>query len=242
MSRPVGETAMLMAAGLGTRMRPLTNDRPKPLIEVAGRTLIDRILDVLVAAGVRRAVINVHYLADMMEAHLARRTDIEILISDEREQLLETGGAIVRSRALLGDDPVLVVNTDAFWWPASTAPIDRLRATFNPESMDECLLLADISQSLGFDGPGDFFLEPDGRLKRRGEAPAAPFAYAGVRLMNPSLYDGLPEEPFSANRVWNGVIASGRLYGVPLEAFWLHVGDPDALKDADAHISGKAVT
>lgn len=231
-------TAMLMAAGLGTRMRPLTLHTPKPLIRVGGRSLIDHVLDVLVAAGVQRAVVNVHWLADAMAVHLAARRDIEILISDERDRLLETGGGFVKALPLLGDDPVLVANTDAFWWPLSVEPLQRLIAAFDPARMDEMLLLADPARSLGYDGAGDFFLGEDGRLTRRGAAQAAPFAFAGIRLVDPSGYRGEPPEPFSANRVWERSLAAGRLHGLPLDAFWLHVGDPQALEQAERHLAG----
>lgn len=222
-------TACLLAAGLGTRMRPLTDTCPKPMLEVDGRSMIDRLLDNLAAAGVVRAVVNVHWLADMLEVHVHRRTDIEIVISDERARLLETGGGLVRALPLLGDDPVFVLNTDAFWHPGGPGPLTALCDAFDPETMDECLLLADIGRSLGYHGAGDFFLEADGRVRRRGEAASAPFAFAGVRITRPQAYQGLAEEPFSANRVWNGMLPEGRLHGVVMDADWLHVGDPDAL-------------
>jgi N-acetyl-alpha-D-muramate 1-phosphate uridylyltransferase len=227
------QTAMLLAAGQGTRMRPLTQTRPKPLIEVAGRTLLDRLLDVLVEAGIVRAVVNVHYLADQIEAHLAGRTDIEIVISDERAQLLETGGALVKAAPQLGDAPVLVVNTDAIWAPMDTAPLATLAQTYDPDLMDTLLLLADPLRSLGYQAPGDFFRDPQGRLTRRGAADRAPWAYAGVRITRPALYRDLPVEPFSANRVWDPMIAAGRMQGCPLDRFWLHVGDPKAHRDAE---------
>jgi MurNAc alpha-1-phosphate uridylyltransferase len=226
-------TAMVLAAGLGTRMRPLTDATAKPLLEVAGRSMIDRLLDNLVGAGVARAVINVHWCADLVEAHLANRTDIEVVISDEREQVLETGGGLAKARPLLGDDPILVVNTDAFWEPTGAEPILALAKGFETELMDELLLLADTKRCLGFPGAGDFFLDDTGVLSRRGDAACAPWAYAGVRILKPQLYDGASVEPFSANRVWNDLIPKARLHGLPLDRFWLHVGDPDALKHAE---------
>ncbi|MEZ5946228.1 MAG: nucleotidyltransferase family protein [Hyphomonas sp.] len=233
MSVPVPHTAMVLAAGLGTRMRPLTDGRPKPLIQVNGKALIDRMLDPLVAAGVKRAIVNVHYLADQVEAHLASRNDIEIVISDERGEVLETGGALAKARALLGDDPILVANTDAFWAPASPQPVEALAAAFEPAQMDALLLLADTGRSLGFDGAGDFFRGDDGALTRRGEAISAPFAYCGLRIIRPQLYDNAPVERFSALRVWDALIPEKRLHGLVLDRFWLHVGDPGALKDAE---------
>lgn len=236
MSR-VPETAFLLAAGKGTRMRPLTLETPKPMIEIGGRALIDRILDVLVAAGVRRAVVNVHWLADRLEAHLAARSDIEIAFSDERAELLETGGALARARPLLGSDPILIVNTDAIWGPADAEPIRALAAAWDPAEMDELLLLADTGRSLGFAGPGDFFRGPRGALARRGRAETAPWAFAGVRIADPHRFDALPIEPFSANRLWDPSLVAGRLHGLPLDRFWLHVGDPRALADAETWLA-----
>lgn len=226
-------TAMVLAAGLGTRMRPLTDATAKPLIEVAGRSMIDRLLDNLALAGVTRAIVNVHWCADLVEAHLQDRHDLQIVISDEREEVLETGGGLAKARPLLGDDPIFVVNTDAFWAPAGPGPLKDLAQAFDPDRMDELLLLADTSRCLGFPGAGDFFLNDASQLSRRGEAAKAPWAYAGVRIIKPKLYDGIEAAPFSANRIWNECLAADRLYGAPLDRFWLHVGDPQALKDAE---------
>ncbi|MEO0784900.1 MAG: nucleotidyltransferase family protein [Pseudomonadota bacterium] len=226
-------TAFIMAAGLGTRMRPLTNTTPKPLIKVAGRSIIDRLLDALVAAGVGRAIVNVHWLADQMETHLAGRTDIEIIISDERDELLETGGGLAKARPLLGEDPVFIVNADVLWSPGDAAPLAALAEAYDPGAMDELLLLADLGRCLGFPGAGDFFRSDDGALARRGDAPSAPWAYAGVRIANPQTFHDLPVEKFSANRLWEPMIAARRLHGLPLNGFWLHIGDPGALADAE---------
>ncbi|GAB5456761.1 MAG: nucleotidyltransferase family protein [Henriciella sp.] len=226
-------TAMVLAAGLGTRMRPLTDDTAKPLLEVAGRSMIDRLLDNLVSAGVQRAIVNVHWCADQVETHLKTRQDLEIVISDERDAVLETGGGLAKARPLLGDDPIFVVNTDAFWEPTSAKPLQKLAEGFDKELMDEVLLLADTKRCLGFPGAGDFFLEETGAIKRRGDAASAPWAYAGLRILKPQLYDGAAVEPFSANRIWNDLLPKGRVHGVPLDRFWLHVGDPQALKDAE---------
>jgi len=226
-------TAMVLAAGLGTRMRPLTDATAKPLLDVAGRSMIDRLLDNLVVAGVERVVVNVHWCADLVETHLQDRHDLQIVISDEREQVLETGGGLAKARPLLGDDPVFVVNTDAFWEPTGPGPIKSLAASFDSELMDELLLLADTKRCLGFPGAGDFFRDQAGALTRRGDADQAPWAYAGVRILKPSLYDDAPIEPFSANRIWNELLPKGRIHGQPLDRFWLHVGDPQALKDAE---------
>jgi MurNAc alpha-1-phosphate uridylyltransferase len=231
-------TAMLMAAGLGTRMRPLTEHLPKPLIPVGGRAMIDHLLDALIAAGVTHAVVNVHWLADLMEAHLRRRTDIAITFSDERDQLLETGGGLVKALPLLGRGPVYVLNTDAFWWPVTPGPLLALAQAFDPQLMDECLLLARPERSLGYDGAGDFNRDAEGRLTRRGSAPSAPFAFAGARVCDLARYRQREATPFSANRVWDESLAAGRLHGVVMDpaAFWLHVGDPEALAQARRHV------
>ena len=226
-------TAMVMAAGLGTRMRPLTEATAKPLLEVAGRSMIDRLLDNLVSAGVARVIVNVHWCADLVETHLQGRQDLQIVISDERTQVLETGGGLAKARPLLGDDPVFVVNTDAFWEPTGSEPLHELAERFDPARMDELLLLADTKRCLGFPGAGDFFRSDAGLLSRRGDAASAPWAYAGIRILKPSLYDDLPVEPFSANRVWEPLLQRGRVHGHPLDRFWLHVGDPKALADAE---------
>ncbi len=230
------KTAMLLAAGLGTRMRPLTNNRPKPLIEVAGRSLIDYTLDNLVAAGVERAVINVHYLADMMEEHLIKRTDVEVIISDEREELLETGGGVVKALPHLGKDPVFVCNTDAFWAPDNGETLTCMAHEYDPARMDFLLLLARIENSLGYHGAGDFYLDEDNVLVRRGVRKTAPYVFAGVYVMRPQLVENLKVEPFSANVYWNTAHTYKRLFGEVMSPFWMHVGDPAARDDAEAHL------
>lgn len=230
------KTAMLMAAGLGTRMRPLTNDLPKPLIEVAGRTLIDRTLDNLVAAGIEKAIVNVHYFADMVESHLEKRTDIDIIFSDERDELLETGGGVVKALPYLGSDPVLICNTDAFWLNDNAKTISELIANFQPETMDSLLLLAKKEHSLGYHGKGDFSLADNGELDRRGDAPSAPYVFAGMYAFNPKTISDLKIEPFSANIYWNKSKDNNRLYGQVIEPFWMHVGDPQARQDAERYI------
>lgn len=226
-------TAMVLAAGLGTRMRPLTDTTAKPLLQVAGKALMDYLLDALVAAGVQRCVVNVHWCAEQVEAHLSGRTDVEIILSDERDGVLETGGGLAKARPLLGEAPIFVVNTDAFWGRGDAAPLKELARGFAPDVMDELLLLADTGRCLGFNGAGDFIRAESGALIRRGDAPSAPYAYAGVRILKPQLYDGAPVEPFSANQIWNRLLPQGRVHGLPLDDFWLHVGDPQALKDAE---------
>ena len=219
---------MVLAAGLGTRMRPLTDDRPKALVEVNGKALIDHMLDRLADAGVTTAVVNVHAFADRLEAHLANRTAApKIVISDERGELLETGGGVKKARALLGDDPIYVANIDAVWTEDGLPALDALSAAYDPATMDACLLLAPLERSLGFDGPGDMFLD-NGLARFRGEAPSAPYAFAGVHITRPSVVDGEPDGPFSLSKLWRIMAAQGRLGAVVLDGFWMHVGDPRA--------------
>lgn len=226
-------TAMVLAAGLGTRMRPLTDTTAKPLIKVGGKALIDRMIDPIVAAGVKRIVVNVHWCPDDVEAHVKARADVDVIISDEREAPLETGGGLAKARPLLGDDPIFVVNTDAFWAPETATPFQLMADQFDPETMDGLLLLADRQRCLGFPGPGDFFLADDNTLTRRGEAASAPWAYAGLRIIKPQAFDHEPIEPFSVLRKWDKSIKDRRLFGMPLDHFWLHVGTPEALEDAE---------
>jgi MurNAc alpha-1-phosphate uridylyltransferase len=232
-------TAMVLAAGLGTRMRPLTLTRPKPLIDVGGKTLLDHTLDRLAEAGVEKAVVNAHYLADQIEAHVARRARPRIIVSDERALLLETGGAIAKARAQLGDDPIFVCNTDQLWTERAPA-LSALADAFDPATMDVMMLLASRDACLGFHGAGDFFRDRAGRLTPRGEESAAPWIYAGAYVLNPRVLDGLIAEPFSAWRFWTPAIAAGRCHGLPLDGFWMHVGDPAARDEAEAKLAGLA--
>jgi MurNAc alpha-1-phosphate uridylyltransferase len=229
------KTAMVLAAGLGTRMRPLTNDRPKALVEVGGRALIDHVLDRLAEAGVEKAVVNVHWFADRLESHLAARTRPAITISDERAELLETGGALKKARPLLGDDPVFVANIDSVWIDRGDALGDLIRL-WDPERMDAALLLARREGSIGFEGGGDFFLADDGALTFRGEAASAPFAYMGVHITRPDYADAGPDGPFSLSPLWRQSAAEGRLYGCVLDGDWMHVGDPQARDEAEARL------
>jgi MurNAc alpha-1-phosphate uridylyltransferase len=217
---------MVLAAGLGTRMRPLTNDRPKALVEVGGKALIDHMLDRLGDAGVETAVVNVHWFAERLEGHLAeRRRAPEIVISDERRELLETGGGLKKARKLVGDEPIFVANIDSVWLDRGDA-LSQLAALWDPERMDAALLLARRDQSIGFEGAGDFFLGEDGRLTFRGDAPSSPYAYMGVHITKPQIVDNEPKGPFSLARVWRRLAEEGRLFGTCLDGFWMHVGDP----------------
>jgi MurNAc alpha-1-phosphate uridylyltransferase len=235
---PPIERAMVMAAGVGSRMRPLTDTRPKVLIEVGGKTLIDHMLDRLADDGVGQAVVNVHHLADQVESHLAKRTKPRIVISDERTLLLETGGGLVKARAHLGERPIFVCNSDSVWLedPGATPALAQLRAAWDGSKMDALLLLARLDRTLGFPGPGDFHLLPDGRLKRRAPDPRSDYAYMGVQIFDPRQLEGHAVEPFSTNRFWDESLAKGRLYGLVLQGDWMHVGDPQAMKDAEAKL------
>ena len=221
---------MVLAAGLGTRMRPLTDAMPKALVPVAGRALIDRVLDELVAAGVERAVVNVHYLAAQMEDHLAARRDLEVLISDEREALLDSGGGIQKARRLLGEAPFFVANIDSLWIDAGDAPLETLKRAWDPEAMDLLLLLVARGRGLGFEGPQGFLMDDAGRLTHSASPDVVtPFANVGFGIMKPEILDSSPAAgPFSIVPVWHELQAAGRLYGVAMDAFWMHVGDPAA--------------
>ena len=231
MSAPT--TAMVFAAGLGTRMRPLTDDRPKALVEVAGRPLIGHMLDRLADAGVATAVVNVHYFADRLETYLTGRTRPRIILSDERAELLETGGGLKKAWPLLGEDPVWVVNTDSVWIEHGASALGALVEAWDPQRMDVCLLLADMDRSLGFDGPGDAFVE-EGRLRFRGEARTAPYAYMGVHICKPGIVDAGPDGPFSLTRIWRPLAEQGRIGAAVLDGTWMHVGDPAARDAAEA--------
>jgi MurNAc alpha-1-phosphate uridylyltransferase len=228
---------MVLAAGLGSRLRPLTDDRPKALVEVAGSALIDHMLARLAAAGVSRAVVNVHAHADRLEAHLmARNTAPQILISDEREAVLETGGGLRKARPLLGDDPVFVANIDSVWIEQGTPLTEALKAAWDPDRMDVLLAGARLDKAIGFDGPGDFFLADDGRLQFRGEAKTAPYAYMGLHITKPQIVADGPPGAFSLVVPWRKLAEQGRLYGVVLDGEWMHVGDPQALREAEARL------
>jgi len=226
-------TAMVLAAGLGTRLRPLTLTRPKALVEVGGKALIDHMLDRLVAAGVRRAIVNVHAFADDLEAHVSRRADLEVLISDERAAPLETGGGLKRARPLLGVDPIFVCNIDSVWIEHGAPALDGLIAAWDPRQVDDVLLLAPLERTVGFDGPGDFFRDDAGALTPRDPSPTAPLAYIGAHLMDPGLIDAWPDGPHGIFPHWQAMSRAGRLHGAVLDGLWMHVGDPVALAEAE---------
>ena len=236
----IPNTAMVLAAGLGTLLRPITDHTPKPLIPVAGRTLLDRCLDRLVEAGIQRAVVNIHWLGSKIRDHLLNRDDIEIVISDESDLLLETGGGITRALPLLGSAPFFAVNADLIWRDEGRElALHRLAAAFDPARMDGLLLLQSREDAIGHSGPGDFFLAADGRLSRRGQQATAPYVYTGVQILQPTLFRNAPARAFSLNILYDRAIAINRLYGLQHRGLWMDVGTPDGLQQAETILHGQ---
>ncbi len=231
--------AMVLAAGRGERLRPVTDRLPKPLVRVGGRPLIDHVLDGLAAAGVARAVVNLWYLADPIAAHLADRTTPDIVLSRE-ETLLDTGGGVAKALPELGPEPFYVLSSDGLWRDGATPALARLAAAWDDDAMDALLLLQPMAAAVGFDGAGDFFIEPDGRLARRGGAARAPYAYMSIQLMHPRAFGGCPAGAFSNNWVWDRALAAGRLFGLVHDGAWCHVGDAAGLAAADAWLESGA--
>jgi MurNAc alpha-1-phosphate uridylyltransferase len=228
---------MVLAAGIGTRMRPLTDTRPKPMVEVGGRPLIDHVLNRLEEADITTAVVNLHHHADLMERHLRRRRGPpRIVFSDERDALLETGGGIRRALPLLGPAPFISINADTIWIEGIRPNLPTLIDGFDPERMDGLLLLAPTSASIGYDGRGDFVMDGQGALTFRGERSVAPFVYAGAAVLRPELFDDSPEGPFSLTYLFRRAAEEGRLFGLRLEGVWMHVGTPEAIVEAEEAI------
>ena len=230
---------MILAAGLGERMRPLTDRMPKPLIAVAGRALIDSILDRLEAAGVPDVVVNLHYLGEQLERHLQARARPRIAFSREAVRL-ETGGGVRQALPLLGGDPVYVVNGDVCWLDGVVPALDRLAAAWRDESMDALLLVQPTATAFGYDGRGDFLLDPWGLARRRGEREVAPFVFAGVQILHPRLFAGTPEGPFSLNLLYDKAAAKGRLHGLRHDGEWFHIGTPRDLQDVEEALRSMA--
>lgn len=237
---PGPKTAMVLAAGLGTRMRPLTDAIPKALVPVAGKPLIDHVLDRLRDAGVERAVINVHHFADQVEDHLARRRDLQVVISDERAALLDSGGGIRHAADKLGPDPILVANIDSLWLEGERPALETLKGAWDPADMDILLLLVPRGQGIGFEGPQGFFRDAAGRLTHStAPEPPTPFANIGFAILKPQVLDAEPAGAFSIIPTWHRLQEEGRLFGVPMDAFWMHVGDPAARDEAEARIAAR---
>jgi MurNAc alpha-1-phosphate uridylyltransferase len=226
----VPRTAMIMAAGLGKRMRPLTTTKPKPLIEVAGKPLLDHVLDRLRAAGVRKVVVNVHYLADAVEAHLAsRKHGLEVMISDERTLLMETGGGLIQAEPLIDSDPFLAINSDNLWIDGPADTLKLLASQWDDERMDALLLLVPLARAQNHRGMGDFHMKRDGRLRRRQRSHVAPFVFTGIQMISKRLLREAPEGPFSTNLLWNRAIEEGRCFGAVHQGLWFDVGTPRAI-------------
>lgn len=225
--------AIVLAAGFGKRMMPLTKTMPKPMVPFRGRPLIDHVLDRLSAAGITDAVVNVHYLAGELERHVKKHTQPNIIISDERDALLDTGGGVTRALPLLGDAPFVIHNSDSVWEEGIGNNLGHLLNQWDPERMDSLLLMALTSKSIGYDGSGDFVMDADGRLQRRQEARQAPFVFAGVSIAHPRLFADAPGGAFSLNVLWDRAIDKGRLFGTRLDGTWMHIGTPQALADAE---------
>src|SRR3954452_9008543 len=230
------DRAMVLAAGLGKRMRALTDTLPKPLVPVPGKALIDHVLDKLADAGVAQAVVNVHYQAGQIENHLKRRTRPRIIISDERDEILDTGGGVVKALPQLGSAPFFHMNSDTLWIEGVTPNLSRLAAQFDAARMDILLLLASTATSIGYEGRGDFNMAPDGRLSRRAERQVAPFVYAGAAVLSPAIFADAPKGAFSLNRLFDRAAEAGRLNGLRLDGTWMHVGTPAAIEAAEAAI------
>jgi N-acetyl-alpha-D-muramate 1-phosphate uridylyltransferase len=221
------DSAMILAAGFGTRMKPITDHTPKPLVPLAGRALVDHALDRLVAAGVKRVVVNTHYKAEMIEAHLKARHDVAIELSHETV-LLDTGGGVKKALPLLGD-AFYVLNADVFWLNAKVPALARLRRAWDDTRLDALLLVQRTVAAVGYDGLGDFTVDPVGRLRRRGEREVAPHLFAGIEIMSRRFFDGSPDGAFSLNMLWNKAIEAGRIEALIHDGEWFHVGTPQGL-------------
>jgi N-acetyl-alpha-D-muramate 1-phosphate uridylyltransferase len=232
-AQAIPKKVMVFAAGLGTRMRPITEKIPKPLVKVAGKTMIDHMLDRFAAIGIEAAVINVHYHADQIEAHLAHRQTPKIIISDERDRLLDQGGGIRKALPYFEGEPFFLCNTDAFWLEGPHSNLRRLAAAWDPAEMDILLLVAASATSIGIDWPGDFTMDAFGRLTRREERQVAPFAYAGVGIVKPELFADQTEDVFRLAPFFFDAAEKGRLFGHRLDGLWCHVGTPQALDEAE---------
>jgi N-acetyl-alpha-D-muramate 1-phosphate uridylyltransferase len=231
---PVKPTkAMVLAAGLGLRMRPLTERTPKPLVEVAGRPLLDHVLDKLLDAGVTEAVVNVHYLPDQIIEHVASRKQPRVIISDERDQVLGTGGGVVKALPQLGNAPFFHVNSDTLWIDGVRSNLTRLAETFDPARMDILLLMAPTASSIGYSGNGDYAMLPDGALRKRRENQVVPFVYAGAAIISPAIFADAPKGEFSLTKMFDRANEQERLFGLRLDGVWMHVGTPEAIGAAE---------
>jgi len=228
---------MVLAAGLGTRMRPLTHHVPKPLVKVRGKALIDHVIDRLAQAGVELVVVNVHHHAALLKDHLTKRKDVEVRISDESDRVLGSGGGIFKALPFFDGEPFFVHNADSIWVEGYGQALARMIARWNPGEMDALLLVASLVNAIGYEGAGDFLMDADGRLSRVPEQRLSPFAFPGVQIVHPRFFEGCSEGDFSVNPLWDRAIARGRLYGMRLEGVWMHVGTPDALAQTEEYLA-----
>ena len=233
--------AMVLAAGLGLRLRPITDDIPKPLVEVAGRAMLDRALDRLEAFGIERAVVNSHYLADKIAAHLAGRATPVTEISHE-EAVLDTGGGVSCALARLGDDPFFVVNADIVWLDGQTPALDRLAAAWNDNDMDALLLVQGTAKAFGYSGPGDYDVDQVGHMRRRAERDVAPYVFTGIQILHPRLFADAPSGAFSLNLLYDRAQRAGRLFAIVHDGEWFHIGTPAALAESEAELTGRTRT
>ncbi len=237
MTALASDTAMILAAGLGKRMRPLTATQPKPLVRVNGKALIDYSLEQLENAGVAKAVVNVHYLADALEAHLKKRKGgVDLSISDERKQLMETGGGMAKALPQL-PDPFFCLNSDNIWLDGPRNVFSELSDAWDPERMDALLLVVPHARALNYRGKGDFHLDPMGLIRRRRSGRIAPFIFTGIQLVSHRLMRDAPDGPFSTNVLWQRAIEEGRLYGISHNGLWFEVGEPSAIKPTEAWLA-----
>lgn len=235
----IPKSAMVLAAGLGTRMKPITDSLPKPLVKVCGKTLLDHGLDALNRAGIENIVVNVHHHANLIEDHLAKRGQ-NIVISDEKAELLNSGGGIVHALDKLGEQEFLVLNADSFWLEGCSPNLTRLCDAWNTEHMDILMLLSGMTTAVGYEKAGDFYMDGEGRLSRREEGQTAPFAYVGAAIIHPRIFEGAPKGAFNLNILFDKAIESGRLFGIRMEGLWLHVGTPEAILEAEEAIAKSA--
>lgn len=237
MSKLASDTAMILAAGLGKRMRPLTARQPKPMVRVAGKPLIDHALDRLAEAGIAKAVVNVHYLADALEAHVLARAAPRVTVSDERDLLLETGGGMVKALPQL-PDPFFALNADNIWLDGPKSAFHELSRRWDGQAMDALLLVVPHARACNFQGPGDFHMDPMGRLSRRRPGRIAPFIYTGIQLVSHRLLRDAPQGPFGTMLLWERAIAEGRLYGLSFTGLWFEVGTPQAIRPTEEALAG----
>lgn len=228
--------AMVLAAGLGQRLRPITNNLPKPLIKIANCTLLDHTLDHLVAAGVECAVVNIHYLADQIKQHLTSRNDLEIIISSEESNLLETGGGVKKALEIFSNEPFYISNADVFWLDGPTKALGRVIEQWDDSKMDALLMLHSTVEAYGYSGNGDFEVDANGKLSRRLEREITPYLFTGLQIIHPRIFKGTPEGKFSLNVIYDRAIEVGRLYGVVHDGEWFHIGTPDGLAEAESYM------